>query len=205
MSLKKSEPFFKLEDSVIKNINGDTLCLSATELSVSSFDFASSHSTLESLKNNASVLIWNILWKDVESAVDEYNEDLLAKLRLAIKDSQELGFYSIINLQPRDFALFGTDNLEYMKEHFLDALYHTARRLKDCESILGFEHISDFIPMNDSEKIEYSKLVVDKLYKKHPHYIYFSADSALKEVSFPICHSNGDNNSENYSNAVIIK
>lgn len=90
-----------------------------------------------------------------------YDENLLANLRAFLKKLEENSGWAIIS-PSTDFSSPST-------EEIIDATYHTARRIKDCKSVIGVK-----IPDGFSEQD--ANALIEALSKKHPHYIYFRKD-----------------------------
>lgn len=107
-----------------------------------------------------------VKWSDVELDDEVYNEELLAKLRDKLKALEAQNKFAI--LIPEIDKNFETSD---QKEAFINAMNHTARRVKDCVSVAGFELPS---------KLLEAKLhadFIETLAKKHAHYVYFAGKS----------------------------
>lgn len=106
--------------------------------------------------------ICSVKWSDVESEVEVYNEDFLAKLRDELKEKEEKGEFVII--QPVVDKALTSENCEI----FTAAMKHCARRIKDCVSVMGF-----FVPQElkslGADKIDFYK---EELLAKHKHYVF---------------------------------
>lgn len=98
-----------------------------------------------------------VLWSQIELEPECYNEMFLAQLRENLK-----------SLEPNNFAFIEPkidkkiENFEQI-ELFINACNHTARRIKDCISVVGF-----VIPKDFEQKQEFMEV----LSKKHSHYIF---------------------------------
>lgn len=101
-----------------------------------------------------------IPWTTVEMEDEIYNEEFLATLREELKKLELLKTFAIL-VPIVDKSL---DSAE-AQESFINAFNHTARRIKDCTSVVGME-----IP---TELKDYQAFI-DTLSIKHEQYIYFS-------------------------------
>jgi len=98
----------------------------------------------------------SVKWSDVEGSPEEYNEEFLAKLRDNLKSLEEKKEFVFIE------PLFDKDG---SKEGFTAAMKHTARRIKDCTSVIGFA-----LP---EEILEEKDFYIEELSAKHAHYCFF--------------------------------
>ena len=141
----KLEPIFTVKENKLYKIDGMTLV------------------DPESLKRI------DVPWSTVEMEEEMYNEEFLALLRQQLKALEEKGIFAVIvpivdkNLQN-----------EEDEELFIKAFNHTARRVKDCTSLAGFELPSELKNQKD---------FIDTLYVKHPQYVYFSKQENLTPES----------------------
>lgn len=108
----------------------------------------------------ASVRRIEIPWTTVEMEDEAYNEEFLATLREELKKLELLNTFAII-VPVVDKTLDSPEK----QELFINAYNHTARRIKDCISVIGME-----IP---AELKDYQAFI-DTLSIKHAQYIYFS-------------------------------
>lgn len=106
-----------------------------------------------------------VKWSDVEAGAEEYNEDFLAKLRDDLKVLEEKKQFVFIE------PVFDK-NADY--EQFTAAMKHTARRIKDCVSVIGFA-----IPV---EILENRAYYIEELSAKHQQYCFFCKESAGTDV-----------------------
>ena len=97
-----------------------------------------------------------IKWSEIEPVEEEYNEDFLAKLRNKLKEFEEKEKFVFIE------PLF---DKEGNFTQFTAAMKHTARRIKDCISVIGFA-----IP---NEIFENRAFYMGELSAKHAHYCFF--------------------------------
>lgn len=101
-----------------------------------------------------------IPWTTVEMEDESYNEEFLATLRDQLKKMELTNQFAIL-VPIIDKPLETPEQTEF----FINAFNHTARRIKDCENVVGFEIPADF---NEKEAF------MDTLAIKHAQYIYFS-------------------------------
>ncbi len=114
-------------------------------------------------EENVNLLHWKVLWSDVEkTGEEEYDENFLASFREELKNIEEKNIWIIINW---DFAkpTWGGDELI----NGIEAAKHTARRIKDCKNVIGFEIAGDV-----SAQIQTA--LAETLTPKHKHYMYFA-------------------------------
>ena len=99
---------------------------------------------------------------------DIYNEEFLALLRDQLKQMENTGLYAV--LVPLADKPLETPEQE---EAFTCAFNHTARRVKDCTSVAGFE-----LPPQLKDKQSF----IDTLAIKHAQYVYFTtAENPLSD------------------------
>ena len=120
-----------------------------------------------------------IAWSTVELTEDSYNEDFLAKLRDELKSMEAAGNFAVI-VPVADKSLENSENIEA----FINTFNHTARRVKDCESVAGFvlppQVVSKgFAP--DSPAADF----METLAIKHAQYVYFVKAGTLQESDIP--------------------
>lgn len=110
----------------------------------------------------------DIPWSTVELEDEIYNEEFLASLRDQLKSLEEAGTYAVL-VPVADKPLDTTDQ----EEAFTNAYNHTARRVKDCTSVAGFELIPQ---LKDKQSF------MDTLAIKHAQYVYFTkAENPLSD------------------------
>ncbi len=107
-----------------------------------------------------------VKWSQVELDDEVYNEELLAKLRDNLKALEAQNKFAI--LIPEIDKAFETSD---QKEAFINAMNHTARRVKDCISVAGFELPAKLL----EAKIQGD--FIETLAKKHAQYVYFAEKS----------------------------
>lgn len=98
---------------------------------------------------------------DVEMADGQYNEEYLASLREVLK-SMESNNMDVIIVP----VLSGSKTLDILQ--FTASMAHTARRIKDCKSVIGFA-----LPDDAAKSKEDISSFIDALSVKHPQYVYF--------------------------------
>ncbi|WP_407398236.1 hypothetical protein [Treponema sp.] len=109
---------------------------------------------------------YTVKWTSVGLDEDSYNEEFLAGLREQFKLMEENGSYGYV-VPACDSAC----ESEAQKEAFVASMKHCARRIKDCENIIGFA-----IPSEVD-----SGFFMEELSAKHKHYIYFTQNAELAD------------------------
>lgn len=118
--------------------------------------------------NTSSLKRVDIPWSTVELEDEAYNEEYLAQLREKLKAMEEAGTFAV--LVPVADKPLETPEQE---ELFINAYNHTARRVKDCASVAGFE-----LAPNLKDK----QAFMDTLAIKHAQYVYFTkAENPLSD------------------------
>ena len=92
----------------------------------------------------------------VEISENMYDEMYLAALRVFLKSIEAYGAYAIV-----------VPISDCGAERLTQAMCHTARRIKDCASVIGFA-LPDVL--TESEATTFT----DAMSVKHAHYVYFS-------------------------------
>lgn len=127
----------------------------------------------DSLVDLSSIQKMELSWKTIELEEESYNEEFLAQLRDQLKILDEQNKFVVLipvvdkKLEtPEDFELF------------TNAFNHTARRIKDCISVLGYELPSELVAKGIDEGSPVQEFI-EVLAKKHAQYVYFikTADS----------------------------
>lgn len=113
-----------------------------------------------------------ILWSKIELEDEIYNEKFLASLRDELKSLEVSGKFVIL-VPVIDKPLENSEQIE----SFTNACNHTARRVKDCISVAGFE-----IP---AEITDYQNFI-EVLSKKHAQYVYFSHNKEIGDSSIVV-------------------
>ena len=118
--------------------------------------------------NTSSLKRVDIPWSTIELEDEAYNEEYLAQLREQLKAMEEAGTFAV--LVPVADKPLETPEQE---ELFINAYNHTARRVKDCASVAGFE-----LAPNLKDK----QAFMDTLAIKHAQYVYFTkAENPLSD------------------------
>lgn len=109
-----------------------------------------------------------IKWSTVEMEEESYNEEFLAELREQLKCLEASNQFAIL-VPIVDKELKSEEQFEL----FINAFNHTARRVKDCVSVAGFELPEE---LTDSGFDENSPAVnfMDTIAKKHAQYVSFA-------------------------------
>lgn len=113
-----------------------------------------------------------ILWSKVELEDEIYNEEFLASLRDDLKSLEVQGKFAVL-VPIIDKPLENAEQIE----SFTNACNHTARRVKDCISVAGFE-----IPAEISDFHDF----IEILSKKHAQYVYFSHNKEIGDSSIVV-------------------
>lgn len=116
--------------------------------------------------NSEKIKAYDVKWTEVGLDEDSYNEEFLANLREQFKALEENGTYCFV-VPVCDSAC----QTEEQKENLVAGFKHCARRIKDCENIIGFA-----IPSEAD-----SAYFMEELSAKHKHYIYFTKDQNLSK------------------------
>ncbi|MCK9169600.1 MAG: hypothetical protein M0P01_04225 [Treponema sp.] len=106
-----------------------------------------------------------IAWSVIEISEGIYNEEFLAELRDFLKKIEQQGIYAVI-IPETNGTVTGRSFASYTA-----AMVHTARRIKDCESVAGFALPAE-LAGDDSAVSSF----IDEMAVKHAHYVYFSPE-----------------------------
>lgn len=106
-----------------------------------------------------------VKWSTVELQDEVYNEEYLAELRESLKRKDSCNEFVIL-CPIVDKPLESPEQIEL----FVNAMNHTARRIKDCICVVGVQ-----IPV----ELKSPEMLSDVLSVKHGHYIYFKDDTVL--------------------------
>ena len=110
-------------------------------------------------------MVKTVKWSEVETSPESYDEAFLANLRDELKKLEdEKKFVVIEPVVDKDDGF----------EPFTAAMCHTARRIKDCVSVIGFAVPENFV----NNAVSY----MEELSKKHLHYCFFSRTKFSKNV-----------------------
>ena len=121
----------------------------------------------------------------MEISSGAYNETALASLRDFLKAIEKSELNAVIAPQfedDTDIPSLQADSSDSQGvESFIAAVSHAARRIKDCESVIGFAIPEKLLAGGLHEKscaAEY----ISELKKKHEHYIFFAGRSEIERV-----------------------
>ena len=109
-----------------------------------------------------------IKWSKVELAEESYNEEYLAQLREELKAMDDAGTFAVL-LPLVDKPLDSPEKIEA----FITAFNHTARRVKDCVSVVGFV-LPEEITAKGFDAGTPAGDFMETLAIKHAQYVYFS-------------------------------
>lgn len=121
------------------------------------------------------IIFLTLSWKSVETSPEAYNEELLASLRDFLKTLEETEIYAVI--APATESSLKAEETE----SFTAAMKHSARRIKDCQNVIGFSIPEDLISISKSngntdllKENSPINTYMAELSQKHEHYIYFA-------------------------------
>ena len=118
--------------------------------------------------DTASLKRIDIPWSTVEMEDELYNEEFLALLRDQLKELESTNTFAVL-VPVVDKPLETAEQ----EELFINAYNHTARRVKDCTQVAGFE-----LPAQLKDK----QAFMDTLAIKHAQYVYFTkAENSLSD------------------------
>ena len=106
--------------------------------------------------NSGKILAVYVPHRAIEISENMYDEMYLAVLRVFLKSIEAYGAYAIV-----------VPISDCGAERLTQAMCHTARRIKDCASVIGFA-LPD--ALTESEATTFT----DAMSAKHAHYVYFS-------------------------------
>jgi len=106
-------------------------------------------------------------WETVGKDEDSYNEEFLASVRDLLKKMEDCSAYAVIVPVAEKVP-----ESEAEKEAFVASMKHSARRVKDAKSVVGYA-VPGYID---------AQTFIEEFRGKHGHYIYFSQNpDALKD------------------------
>ena len=118
--------------------------------------------------DTASLKRIDIPWSTVEMEDELYNEEFLALLRDQLKELESTNTFAVL-VPVVDKPLETAEQ----EELFINAYNHTARRVKDCTQVAGFE-----LPAQLKDK----QAFMETLAIKHAQYVYFTkAENSLSD------------------------
>ena len=179
----KFEPLLKYQNGELVCIN-DNKVLPTENICVYELDdFLNSEYKVE----DYCVIGVKVHVKSVEISDGNYNEEILAKLRDCLKNIENgKSFVFIIPVVEKAFETSED------ADSVISAMKHTARRIKDCEAVVGFEIPAEFLEKDKSNKLDensWTMWFVSEMSAKHQHYLYFvektwaNANAMTAEVS----------------------
>lgn len=118
-------------------------------------------------------------WKKIEIEEGCYNEELLAKMRDFLKKLEASGSFAFVVPQAQK-SFSGADEAD----SFIKAMVHTARRIKDCASVLGFTVAAELMEKDAGKKLDensWTQWFINEMNVKHGHYVYFAGKSNVKK------------------------
>ena len=127
----------------------------------------------DSLFDLTNLKTYELKWSELELEEESYNEELLANLREQLKNLEISNTFAIL-IPVVDKPLQTPEQFEL----FINACNHTARRVKDCVSVVGFELPQEITKQGFAEDSIFQNFV-DVLSKKHAQYVYFSKQNNL--------------------------
>lgn len=164
----KLEPLFFIKQNNLYKIQ------TQEKVELSNFQTVSYQEFTQNPLSNDFVKI-DINWSAIELEDEVYNEELLAQLRDNLKKLDENNHFAIINpIVDKQISSYDDADL------FINACNHMARRIKDCESVIGLE-LPDQIFAQDA-----AADFMDTLSKKHANYVFFankSNESKVKQLA----------------------
>ncbi len=170
----KFDPLVKVvENKLVKLSDGSEI--SAENLNIVQIDGVESALVPAAGSLTAVVCPWN----NVEIEEGSYNEEILAKLRDFLKGLEAAGAFAfIVPMAQKSFA--DADEAD----SFIKAMVHTARRIKDCTSVLGFAVAAELMEKDAGKKLDensWSQWFINEMNVKHAHYVYFAGKSNIKK------------------------
>jgi len=115
-----------------------------------------------------------IKWSTVEIEEEQYNEEYLAQLRDQLKSFEAVGKFAVL-IPVVDKALDSAEQIEL----YINAYNHTARRVKDCESVAGIEFPAEYLKKGDQAITDFT----ETLGKKHAQYVYFAKADETQNIN----------------------
>ena len=118
-------------------------------------------------------------WSKIEIGEGSYNEEILAKLRDFLKNLEDAGVFAFIVPQAQK-TFSDADEAD----SFIKAMVHTARRVKDCTSVLGFAVAAELMEKDAGKKLDensWTQWFINEMNVKHAHYVYFAGKSNIKK------------------------
>lgn len=160
----KLEPLFFIKQNNLYKIQ------TQEKVELSNFQTVSYQEFTQNPLSNEFVKI-DINWSAIELDDEVYNEELLAQLRDNLKKLDENNHFAIINpIADKQISSYDDADL------FINACNHMARRIKDCESVIGLELPDQIFAQEAAADF------MDTLSKKHANYVFFANNSNESKV-----------------------
>jgi hypothetical protein len=127
-------------------------------------------------------------WFLVEASPEVYNEAVLASLHDFLKEIEPAGLHAVIVPQPDDDSS-PVPLIHYGKlvpdaaALFTAAMKHTARRIKDCRSVMGFAIPKELL-LEGLGGISPAAVYMKELSEKHEQYVFFAKKSDIETVGY---------------------
>lgn len=164
----KFEPLLKYQNGELVCIN-DNKVLPTENICVYEIDdFLNSEHQFD----DYSVVGVKVPVKSVEISDGNYNEEILAKFRDCLKNIENgKSFVFVIPVVEKSFET--SEDVDSV----ISAMKHTARRIKDCQAVVGFEIPVQFLEKDKSSALDensWTMWFVSEMSAKHQHYLYFA-------------------------------
>lgn len=160
----KLEPLFFIKQNNLYKIQ------TQEKVELSNFQTVSYQEFTQNPLSNEFIKI-DINWSAIELDDEVYNEELLAQLRDNLKKLDENNHFAIINpIADKQISSYDDADL------FINACNHMARRIKDCESVIGLELPDQIFAQEAAADF------MDTLSKKHSNYVFFANNSNESKV-----------------------
>ncbi len=122
-----------------------------------------------SLVDTQTLKFIQIPWSTVEMSPEAYNEEYLASLRDQLKTLEALNQFAVL-VPVVDKPLTTPEQIEL----FINAFNHTARRVKDCVSVAGYELPAELTALQEFEENSPANTFMETIAIKHAQYVYFT-------------------------------
>lgn len=148
-------------------------------------DILRAEDALPSLQSDVPLLL-SLSYHKIEADKESYNEAFLAAFRDYLKLIEQRSIYVVI--APR----FENNIIDAsVVEKFIAAIKHTARRIKDCKSVIGFAIPKPLMTgtINSATDCVRSYYVqyIEELLQKHEHYLFFAAKNDIEASDCIYC------------------
>lgn len=176
----KFDPLLKYENNKLSCIASEEN-ISAENIFVCNMeDFINSNGECVKVQSVPTVVGVKVPVKTIEISDGNYNEDILAKFRDVLKsfENTNLFIFVIPVIEHKFSSAEEADSV-------ISAMKHTARRIKDCESVVGFDIPVEFLLQDtgkDLDENSWTLWFVSEMSAKHKHYLYFVSEIAVEET-----------------------